>query len=92
MSLLTVVGDVINERARQDEQWGEQNHADFPWVAILTEEVGEVAQAALHRHFGGKACDLRAELIQVAAVAVAFVEAIDRRQRSDAHEFGTHDS
>ena len=76
------------ERARQDAKWGEQNHDDFTWMAILAEEVGEVAKAALH-HNGDEPgvtaseatlSHLREELVQVAAVAVAWLEAIDRRK------------
>jgi len=57
--------------------------------AVLGEEVGEVARAMLERGFVPKHLvgevdaigdpELRSELIQVAAVAVAWVEAIDRR-------------
>lgn len=42
-------------------------------VAVLTEECGEVSRAALDR----KPESLRAELIQVAAVAVAWLESLD---------------
>ena len=73
--------DVRVERLKQDQKWGDQSeHSDAIWQAILTEEVGECAQAVLHNGFGGKAAGtLRDELVQVAAVAVAWVEAIDRR-------------
>lgn len=75
-----VIREVIAERARQDELWGIQDHDPYLWLAILTEEVGEVARALLdateeHRDVVG----YREELIQVAAVAVAMVEAWDRR-------------
>lgn len=43
-------------------------------LAVLTEEVGEVARGLLDR---AALLDLKAELVQVAAVAVAWVEAID---------------
>jgi NTP pyrophosphatase (non-canonical NTP hydrolase) len=48
-------------------------------MAILTEEVGESAEAALDAHFypDRSLAHLREELIQVAAVAVAMVEHID---------------
>lgn len=89
---------VRGERARQDAQWGEQNHRDGTgeasqraesemqkeacnaafssgegsWAHILREEVAEaLAESDPYR--------LRRELVQVAAVAVAWVEAIDRR-------------
>jgi NTP pyrophosphatase (non-canonical NTP hydrolase) len=75
------LADVIEERFRQHKQWGDQSqHPDTTWLAILTEEVGECAQAALHNGFGGKARGtLREELVQVAAVAVAWIDAIDKR-------------
>ena len=37
--------DVVAERDRQDAKWGEQNHNPPVWLAILTEEVGELATA-----------------------------------------------
>jgi hypothetical protein len=48
--------------------------------AVLGEEVGEVARALLETSFGNDTdLHLREELVQVAAVAVAWVEAIDTR-------------
>lgn len=76
------IKDIIAERTRQDTKWGEQNHDPITWSAILTEECGEFAQAALHRRFGGSAGDgLRDEAVQVAAVAVAIIEYLDRHTR-----------
>lgn len=72
--------DVIAERFRQNEKWGEQNYGDFTFLAILVEEVGEFAKAALHLQFGGpEAAHTREEMIHCAAVALQIVEAIDRR-------------
>lgn len=79
VALSPVLAEVAGERARQDAKWGEQNHNDFVYGAILMEEVGEAMQAALWTRFEGKDGDVRAELVQVAAVAVAFIECIDRR-------------
>ncbi len=73
------IKDVLDERARQDEKWGEQNHDPFTYLTVLIEEVGELAQAALHKRFGGPADEnLRAEAVQMAAVALAIVECLDR--------------
>jgi hypothetical protein len=56
---------------------------DATRFAVLGEEVGEVARAHLEAGYDltGRLGDveLRAELVQVAAVAVAWVEAIDAR-------------
>ena len=70
---------ILEERGRQDAKWGEQNHDPFTYLTILVEEVGEFAQAALHRLFGGpKADGMREEAVHVAAVALAIVECLDR--------------
>ena len=74
---------VIKERKRQDRllSEGRLNHLaseplcpDVLRLAALMEEVGEVARAV---HDGPAGGDLRAELIQVAAVAVGWVEGLD---------------
>lgn len=46
------------------------------WLAVLTEELGEVANAIIEH--GAYAPEVRAELVQVAAVASAWVDAFDR--------------
>lgn len=75
------LGAIIEERDRQNKKWGEQNHDPFTWLAILSEEVGEAAQAALHDQFGGEHADtLQEELVQVAAVAVQWIECLLRNQ------------
>lgn len=81
-----VLEQVYAERLRQDAKWGEQNHDPFVWMSILLEECGEAAKAGLELRFsppadfdqaaGLKA--LRNELVQVAAVAVSAIEALDR--------------
>ena len=69
------------ERQRQDRKWGEQNHNDHRWLAILVEEVGELAQAINDDDAGGPhAGTAEAELIQVAAVAVQWLECYERRR------------
>lgn len=69
------------ERDSQDEKWGVQDHDDTIWMTILAEEIGEAAQEVLQRRFGDEAKghgDLRSELVQIAAVATAWIECIDR--------------
>lgn len=92
------IAEVVEERRRQDDRWGEQNHPDGTggrgseerasmyralcdarhkngtgsWLDILLEEVFEAGAE-------GDELNLRAELIRVAAMAVSWVEAIDRR-------------
>lgn len=74
-ALTPAIRDVLTERLDQDAKWGEQNHPSEVWLAILCEEVGEMAQEMLP---GGSLLHCRDEAVQVAAVAIAFVEAIDR--------------
>jgi len=71
-----VLNEVIRERAHQIEKWNQNGPRRLPgavWHLILSEEVGEVAEALLQ----DRVADARAELIQVAAVAVATIQAID---------------
>jgi len=79
LRLDNIVEEVYLERHRQMRKWGEQNHDPVTWMPILMEEVGEAAQEALRTHFGAKPYDdYRKEVIQVAAVALAMLEALDR--------------
>lgn len=73
---------ILEERKRQTEKWGEQNHTLGNWGLILTEEVGEWAEAALHTQFGGpKAGGLRKEAVHVAAVALQIVQWLDKQNK-----------
>ncbi|GIC29788.1 hypothetical protein VCSRO147_0608 [Vibrio cholerae] len=92
-----VIEQVIGEMVFQDLKWGESrtlnNHV---WDSILSEEVGEVSEEAvlvwnaklgIKKGFASKFTleqqteKLRAELIQVAAVAIQWIEAIDRENQ-----------
>lgn len=74
---------IAEERNRQDKKFGVQNHHPFAWLAILGEEVGEVNKAALETEFNYDGCDrdftnYKTELVQVAAVALAMIENMER--------------
>ncbi len=83
-----VIDEVKAERERQDCKWGPQNHAVPVWMGILGEEFGELCQAVNETWFDngeearqkGGYQNMRQEAIQVAAVAVAFVEMLDRNR------------
>jgi NTP pyrophosphatase (non-canonical NTP hydrolase) len=84
----TVLNEIADERDRQDAKWGPQNHEQMTWLGILAEEFGEAAKEINELHFRRAEAHLpsslartRAELIQVAAVAVAMVESLDRNGR-----------
>lgn len=80
-----ITNDVFDEMERQDKKWGEQNHSPLGWLAILTEEVGEVAKEATRAippvvdQFDAVA--YRKELVQVAAVAMNAIESLDRQEK-----------
>jgi hypothetical protein len=108
----SILAEIGQERRRQIERWGEQNHpsldvllvhrtpermadeyeiptearakamteaamrrGELTWGHILVEELAEAVEAGV---LNGEHA-MRAELVQVAAVAVAWIEAIDRR-------------
>lgn len=83
MTFATAIELVESERRRQAELWAGPHDwgagdCSSPLVAapvklaVLVEEVGEVAKALLEHDDG----DLRDELVQVAAVAVAWLESL----------------
>jgi NTP pyrophosphatase (non-canonical NTP hydrolase) len=74
---------VIKERNRQNEKWGHpQNNTPFEWLSILTEEVGEFAEALNNALLGGDGNLEHAihEAVQVAAVAVSIVEHLGKEE------------
>lgn len=85
----SVIKRVLDERQRQNEKWGEQNHNAVEWIAILGEEFGEASKEAVDFHFCNKGTkeqakileNLKTELIQTATVAIQIVECIERNQK-----------
>ncbi len=87
-----VLADIVEERENQDKKWGTQNHDPFVWMSILMEEVGETCKEVQDVHkkstssrfsqaqFDASKEKYRAELVQVAAVAVAALESLDRNE------------
>lgn len=85
---------ITGERHASHATWGKQRIGIEVWNLVLTEEVGEFAQATLrlrqhliaHREHGTQAYpgavidlmrDMRAEMIQVANVAISTIEQLD---------------
>ena len=76
-----IVADIRNERYRQDKKWGPAAERNLPlatWQTVLSEEFGEVGAAILHGPLNGYH-EIRDELIQVAATAIAMIEALENR-------------
>lgn len=96
--ILGVLPEIADERERQDERWGEQNHPDGtgPGFAIdakrarhscnLAASLGlvsyrDILNEEVYEAFAESDPDkLRHELVQVAAVAVAWIEKLDRER------------
>ena len=73
--------EIAVERTRQDKKWGRPE--DLPkdrtpeyWLAILMEELGELAEAIVELAAGGQGWEgtIKTELIETAAVAVSWLE------------------
>src|SRR5258708_7106276 len=84
-----VLRDVVAERLQQEVKWGPQNHKQMIWLGILAEEFGEAAKNINELHFRISVDqpekylrnEVRKELVQMAAVAVAMIESLDRNGR-----------
>ena len=69
-----ILEELRREREKQEKEWDiahDDEHSLEEWVAILVCEMGPIP-------WGGEV-DSRTALVKVAAVAVAAIEAIDRR-------------
>ncbi|MBW8267936.1 hypothetical protein [Caldovatus aquaticus] len=79
MSGATVLSEIAAERTRQDAQWGGPAHDDTmpldEFVALIRDYAGWARVKARE----GSMVEARQRLIQVAALAVAAVESLDRR-------------
>ncbi len=79
------INEILKERDRQDEKWGLPSTPElytrhpFHWLGILMEEVGEVAKEIVEDPFMSRwSPEMRQEVIQTAAVAVSWLEAMDQ--------------
>lgn len=73
-----IIAEILQERKRQDQIWGAQDHDDLVWMLILAREVGEVAKDVNASHH------FHEELVHVAAVCMAWLECIGRRKNKGA--------
>jgi NTP pyrophosphatase (non-canonical NTP hydrolase) len=77
----SVLNLIREERERQDAKWGADRQLDdYFWLTIITEELGETAEAILK----GWPEEAQKELVQVAAVAVSWLECMARRHLTPA--------
>lgn len=87
MTIQQAIHLVIVERRAQDEKWGKEFHGrpDERWLAILAEEFGELAQAFLQENSDE---DIERELVQVAAVAVSWLQHRTPRKQQISNDIG----
>lgn len=89
--MMGILGEITVELLRQGQKHPADHIGLGRWsnaqrLAILTAEVGEVAEEVTLAMRGpakrgfDQQQELRAELVQVAACAVAWIDAIDRRE------------
>jgi len=71
-----VIGWIKEERLRHRELGFSLKHSNLEWLRILTEENGEVAKA-----MQDDPKEIKTEVIQLAAAAVAFLEAIELAEK-----------
>jgi hypothetical protein len=74
------VAQIFHQRGRNHERWGdlsiEKRPPDYAgWLPTLGEEFGEVCETLVAE---GSRSQLRAELIDLAAVALMWLDSIDR--------------
>lgn len=75
-----IIADVLAERKRSDEKWGEQNHGAYRWASIIGEEYGEMCKAI--NEFGFNPTletkqDVYSETIQTIASCMAMLECME---------------
>lgn len=74
--------EIRAERARQDAEWGGPEHDDLhsplTFLAVLVKHTGKLAHEVMGMGSLESAAGVRRRLVVVAALAVAFIEALDR--------------
>lgn len=81
-----IIEKVIEERKRQDDKWGEQNHTAPVWGMIIGEEYGEMCKAI--NEFGFNQTpeaeqQIYTEAIHTMASCMAMLECIERSRNKN---------
>lgn len=85
-----IFGKINQERERQKAKWGDDQSESWgvpvpernaTWYVIAAEELGEVAEEVLNVRFGDDSnSNLITELVQTAAVLVAWLEKLEEEK------------
>lgn len=78
-SVLAIMAEIREERKRQDNQWGGAGHDDQHTSADWASYRGKFENRQLRRDRDGDFGLQRADLIKIAALAIAQVESMDRQ-------------
>lgn len=80
---MSALDEVRYERQMQDQEWGTDHDdglAPTVWAALLATHVGHFADAVTNTgDYEEPSFTQRREAVKVAAIAVAFIESLDRR-------------
>lgn len=79
-----IIEKVLDERKRQDEKWGVQDHSAPVWATIIGEEYGEMCKAINEYGFSPTRKtedEIYTEAIQTMASCMAMLECIERARR-----------
>ncbi len=77
---------VEQEDFEQRHKWGNQDHDIFQWLAILSEEVGELSKAVIEFWFNkGAPTDIVREAVQVATLALKIAWMMQSKSREADH-------
>ena len=67
--------EILFEHERQIAKWGIQDRSSFEWMAYLTEEIGELAQAICEYEYRkGRTSNIFKEAMQVATLSLKIAE------------------
>ncbi len=80
-----ILEEIKEERVHQNKKWGGADHDDlhgpYEWVAFITTYIGQSIQDIVNEN-GNYQLNLRTfryNMVKVAALAVAAIEAVDRK-------------
>ena len=75
----TVLEEITRERARQELKWGGPEHDDThsraDWINLIDERLAYPEEA-------DECAEYRKDMIEIAALAIAAVESLDRKDKS----------
>ena len=77
-SMRAVFDEIVKERITQDEKWGGSSHDDthtqFDWTRFIRDHADRAVRGQARDNF-------RQQMVRVAALAVAAIQAYDRKGR-----------